>query len=212
MEDIPWDEMTVNFKEYMNAKWIRVIDKITVNFTVPRVGQKWKYPTVSAGSGYRVEVPDVWDADYNSVTTIKKKQTMTLTFRVYVNSKDAEFPEIIDEDDLSQYGGTVTINGKPATEVGLEEEALRIQFKFKPLDRLPKLSKKSITVKKGKTAKVKILYKKKGSKNTYKKTKYAKVVSKRTASTIKVKGLKKGKTTLKIKVNGTWLKLKVRVK
>ena len=86
------------------------------------------------------------------------------------------------------------------------------EFKFKPLDRLPKLSKKSITVKKGKTAKVKILYKKKGSKNTYKKTKYAKVVSKRTASTIKVKGLKKGKTTLKIKVNGTWLKLKVRVK
>ena len=157
-------------------------------------------------------MPDVWDADYNSVTTIKKKQTMTLTFRVYVNSKDAEFPEIIDEDDLSQYGGTVTINGKPATEIGLEEEALRIQFKFKPLDRLPKLSKKSITVKKGKTAKVKILYKKKGSKNTYKKTKYAKVVSKRTASTIKVKGLKKGKTTLKIKVNGTWLKLKVRVK
>ena len=77
----------------------------------------------------------------------------------------------------------------------------------------PKLSKKSVKVKKGKTVKVKIIGKASAIKNTYKNTNYAKITSKRTAVTLKVKGLKKGKTTLKIKVNGVvTLKLKVTVK
>ena len=76
----------------------------------------------------------------------------------------------------------------------------------------PKLSKKSVTVKKGKTVTVKIVGKAPGVNNKYKNTKKAKIVSKKTAKTIKVKGLKKGKTTLKIKVGSTWLKVKVSVK
>ena len=72
----------------------------------------------------------------------------------------------------------------------------------------PKLSKKSITVKKGKKVTVKIIGKSPVVKNVYKNTKIAKVVSKKTAKKIKVKGLKKGKTTLKIKVNGLTLRLK----
>ena len=75
----------------------------------------------------------------------------------------------------------------------------------------PKLSKKSIKVKKGKIKTIKITGKAKTVKNKYKNTKKAKVVSKKTATKIKVKGLKKGKTTLKIKVNGVTLKLKVKV-
>ena len=70
----------------------------------------------------------------------------------------------------------------------------------------------SVKVKKGKTVKVRVIGKAPGTKNTYKNTKYAKITSKRTASVLKVKGLKKGKTTLKIKVNGVTLKLKVTVK
>lgn len=76
----------------------------------------------------------------------------------------------------------------------------------------PKLSKKSVTVKKGKTVTVRISGKAAGTSNSYSKTRKAKVVSKKTASKIKVKGLKRGRTTLKIKVNGVTLKLKVRVR
>lgn len=76
----------------------------------------------------------------------------------------------------------------------------------------PKLSKSSITVKKGKTVSVKITGKASAVNNVYTNTKYAKVISKKNATTIKVKGLKKGATTLKIKVNGVVLKLKVKVK
>jgi subtilisin family serine protease len=76
----------------------------------------------------------------------------------------------------------------------------------------PKLSKSSVSVKKGKTVKVKIKGKASTVKNVYTNTKKAKIISAKTASTIKVKGLKKGSTTLKIKVNGVLLKLKVKVK
>lgn len=75
----------------------------------------------------------------------------------------------------------------------------------------PKLSKKKIKIKKGKTVKIKIKGKAPGVKNKYKKSKIAKVISKRTAKTLKIKGLKKGKTKLKIRVNGVTLKLKVTV-
>lgn len=76
----------------------------------------------------------------------------------------------------------------------------------------PKLKKKSVTVKLGKTVKVKLKGKAKGVKNKYKNTKFAKVKSKKSAKTLKITGLKKGTTTLKITVNGKILKLKVTVK
>lgn len=76
----------------------------------------------------------------------------------------------------------------------------------------PKLSKKTVSVKKGKTVSVRITGKAAAVNNVYTNTKYAKIVSKNNAVTIIVKGLKKGTTTLKIKVNGVVLKLKVKVK
>ncbi len=76
----------------------------------------------------------------------------------------------------------------------------------------PKLNKKSVSVKKGKTITVKITGKASGVNNKYTNTKYAKIKSKKSATKLKIKGIKKGKTTLKIKVNGVTLKLKVKVK
>ncbi|MBQ7504268.1 MAG: leucine-rich repeat domain-containing protein [Ruminococcus sp.] len=75
----------------------------------------------------------------------------------------------------------------------------------------PKLSKSSVTVKKGKTVSVKITGKVKEIKNVYTNTKTAKITSSKSATTLKVKGLKKGTTTLKVKVNGYSLSLKVKV-
>lgn len=71
----------------------------------------------------------------------------------------------------------------------------------------------SVTVKKGKTVEVKITGKAKKIDNKYINTRKAKIISKKSAKTIKVQGLKKGTTTVKIKVNGVkMLKLKVKVK
>ncbi|MBR2279664.1 MAG: starch-binding protein [Ruminococcus sp.] len=75
----------------------------------------------------------------------------------------------------------------------------------------PKLSKKSVTVKKGKTAKVRVSGKASGVNLKFKNTKIAKITSKKTSSKLKIKGLKKGSTTLYVTVNGKKLKLKVKV-
>lgn len=76
----------------------------------------------------------------------------------------------------------------------------------------PKLAKTTVTVKKGKTVSVKISGKASGVNISYKNTKYAKITSAKSSKTLKIKGLKKGTTTLKVVVNGVTLKLKVKVK
>lgn len=76
----------------------------------------------------------------------------------------------------------------------------------------PKLSKTSIKVKKGKTVTVTLSGKVSTINNKYYNTKYAKFVSKTGSATLKVKGLKKGKTVLKVMVNGVKiLNIKVKV-
>lgn len=71
---------------------------------------------------------------------------------------------------------------------------------------------KAITVKKGKTADLKLTGKVSSIPNKYTSTKYAKITSKKNASTIKIRGIKKGSSTLKIKVNGVYtIKLRVKV-
>ena len=77
----------------------------------------------------------------------------------------------------------------------------------------PKLSKQTVSVKKGKTASVKLTGKASAVNNVYTNTKTAKITSKVSATALVVKGLRKGTTTLKIKVNKVVaLKLKVKVK
>jgi hypothetical protein len=73
-----------------------------------------------------------------------------------------------------------------------------------------KISK--ITIKKGKTASLRLTGKVDNIPNKYTSTKYAKITSKKNASTIKIRGIKKGSSTLKIKVNGVYtIKLRVKV-
>ena len=70
---------------------------------------------------------------------------------------------------------------------------------------------KTYTVKKGKTLKVKISGKASDVNNKYTSTKVAKVTSKKSAQTVKIKGLKKGMAKVTIKVNGVSFKIKVKV-
>ena len=76
----------------------------------------------------------------------------------------------------------------------------------------PALSKTSVTVKKGKTVSVKLTGKASAIANKYTNTKYAKFTSSTKDTILKIKGLKKGTTTLKVKVNGVkTLSVKVKV-
>ena len=76
----------------------------------------------------------------------------------------------------------------------------------------PKLSKTAVSVKKNKNTHVNIIGKASTVNNVYVNTSKAKILSKKNTTRLKIKGLKKGKTTLKVKVNGVVLKLKVTVR
>lgn len=77
----------------------------------------------------------------------------------------------------------------------------------------PKLNKSTVIVKRGKITSVKLSGKAKSINNKYTNTKLAKITSKANATSLKIKGVKKGTTTLKVRVNGVkTLKIKVKVK
>lgn len=73
-------------------------------------------------------------------------------------------------------------------------------------------SVRSVTLKQGKSLKLKIKGKVKYVDNKYKSTATAKVIGKKSAETIKIKGLQQGSTKLTVTVNGKKLTLRVNVK
>ena len=76
----------------------------------------------------------------------------------------------------------------------------------------PELAEKSVTLKKGASKIIGIVGRAPGTNNDYRSTDIAEITSDRAVSSIKVHALKAGTTTLKVKVNGMWLDLKVVVK
>lgn len=97
--------------------------------------------------------------------------------------------------------------------IGEKEFIRRVRITSDPM--LMKNNKKvtSVKINKKATVKLQLIGKAKSVKNIYTNTKKAKIISGRNSTAIKVKGLRKGTTTLKIKVNGVkTLKLKVTVK
>lgn len=76
----------------------------------------------------------------------------------------------------------------------------------------PRLSETDVVIKKGGYAAVKIIGRAPSVKNKYKGTEKAAITAKAKADSFKIKGLKRGKTTVKVRVNGVLLKVKVRIR
>ncbi|MBR2108412.1 MAG: leucine-rich repeat protein [Ruminococcus sp.] len=104
-------------------------------------------------------------------------------------------------------------SGRAAIKVKLKNGKI-FKRKYEIIYNHPKIESKEITVKVGKISTTRIVGKVNSIDWTCKnKSKIVKLVSPQSASTIKVKGLKKGTTTLRIKVNGVvYRNLKVKVK
>lgn len=150
--------------------------------------------TVKAGTSKKLLSDDKvksWKSSKKVVATVTKAGKITAlkkgTAKITATLKDG-----------SQYTYTVKVSNSPSLTVGGK--------KFN--------KKTTYTVKKNKTLKVKIAGKASSVKNVYsvKDASIAKVTSKVTASTVKIKGLKAGTTTVTIKVNGVNYKIKVKVK
>ncbi len=131
-----WDKVTVGRAlAYDNeidffAVWTEMISKVSMKFTVPKVGQSWDTPELPKNAPYHIEDADVFDSDYNRVGKIRKKGKYSMEFKVVPNSARCAFLEE-DED----YAGTFSISG--ATDYvfyyGYERE-LSVTVYFTPLD------------------------------------------------------------------------------
>ena len=144
-----------------------------------------------------------------SSVSLKAGQTSTITVQNKGNNKFTY--KSLNSKVATVKNGKVTALKKGKANITVTIGKTKLTYKVS-VTTSPKLSKKSVSVKKGKTVTVKITGKASGVNNKYTNTKFAKIKSKKSAKSLKIQGLKKGKTTLKIKVNGVVLKLKVTVK
>ena len=158
---------------------------------------------------------------YENIVVLKPGETYS-DFEIRANNKSTRVkisnPKVInlvkdkngDKQLVAKKKGTAKITVKPKNG---KKYSFKVRVKKNPeLANVKGKKISSVTVKEGGKVKVKIVGKVKGIDNIYRNTDYAKITSKKTAKTITVKGLKKGKTNLTIYVNGKSLSLKVKVK
>lgn len=111
---------------------------------------------------------------------------------------------------IDRYGNFVALK-KGAVTVKAKKQNGETYSKRITVKNDPKLLESNIQVKKGTSYKVKIQGKANSIDNEYGKSSIAEITSKKSAKAINIKGLKSGKTTLNINVNGVILPLKVKV-
>lgn len=161
-------------------------------------------------------IPHKSKVDASGIKRIKIAPGKTKTIPI-INRYKIQRWTSSDSSVISVKNGKITARKKgKATITAVYGSALKVKFKYKVKDD-PKLTAKGkkvtyINIKKGKTKTLKLEGKASAYKNKYTNTKYAKILSKKNSKSIKIKGLKKGKTTLKIRVNkAKTLNLKVNV-
>lgn len=152
----------------------------------------------------KIQTKSVKSGEKTKVFTVENAETVTFAS---ANTKVATVDE----------KGVVTGLKKGTAKITVTADGVKTTFKIKvttnPQLTLKGKAVKAVQVKKNKTVKLKLTGKVKTIKNVYTNTAKAKITSGKNATVIKVKALKKGTTTLKVKVNGVkTLKLKVKVK
>ncbi|MGN0477025.1 MAG: Ig-like domain-containing protein [Ruminococcus sp.] len=181
-----YDKLNINMDEVYS-----LINKTDLhyNFTVTKVAQeKLSATNVCLKSG--------------AVKTIKVLNGKVKSYKV-ANNKVAK---------VDSKGVITGLNKGKTTVIATLKDGNKLNCKVNVTTE-PKLSKTVVTVNEGKTAVVKLSGKVSTIDNKYTNTKIAKINSKVSTSILKIKGIKKGETTLKIKVNGVkTLSLKVKVK
>ena len=158
-------------------------------------------------------VPEIPVAPAAKLNTTSKKIAAGKTFKLSVKNTTAKVKYASTKTAIAKVAsnGTVTALKKGTAYIKATVDGKVLKCKV-VVSSSPKLNKTSVKVKKGKTVTVTLTGKASAIKNAYTNTKVAKITSAKTATKIKVKGLKVGSTTLRVKVNGVvTLKLKVKV-
>lgn len=230
------DYMLLNHKSFKNCENLKYAELSEYVELQPKAigyykDKKTKGFTITCNSknnfenNYNAKTPvyyaydNCFKCNYNVKSTCKKtiKYKSGVSFKILVDnqtatnwkSSDSKIAKITENGKITLLKkGKVTLTAKLKNG---KSYSRKLEVTSNPM--LSKNSKKisTIYVRNGKTRKLKIIGKANSTNNIYKNTKYAKITSKKSANTITLKGIKKGTTILKIKVNGVVLRLKVNV-
>ena len=108
-----WDDVKVDEPLTMHAKWLLLVDRIELSFTVPSLGDAIPEVTVPEDAPYHICLLDCADPDWNTVTEAEEEGEYH--YSIYVTLKDPENSVFALEDEEwggQTYTGTVTMNGE----------------------------------------------------------------------------------------------------
>ena len=108
-----WDDVKVDEPLTMHAKWLLLVDRIELSFTVPSLGDAIPEVTVPEDAPYSICLLDCADPDWNTVTEAEEEGEYH--YSIYVTLKDPENSVFALEDEEwgeQTYTGTVTMNGE----------------------------------------------------------------------------------------------------
>ncbi len=120
-----WDDVKVDEPLTMHAKWLLLVDRIELSFTVPSLGEAIPEVTVPEDAPYYICLLDCADPNWNTVTEAEEEGEYH--YSIYVSLKDLENSVFALEDEEwggQTYTGTVTMNGEEVSSDWPDEEEL----------------------------------------------------------------------------------------
>ena len=137
-EGTPWEEIYADQDVTLHAKWTRLINDVTLTYSIPRVGDSGESltaVTVPEGAPYRIaEDRYLCDKQWNPVAVVSDTGELMLEVHICPSSDGAEF--LVEQDEWGnwEYAGRLTFNGSDDVEVNYDEDGgyLRLEYRFAP--------------------------------------------------------------------------------
>ena len=124
-----WKDVTVKDDLTLVAKWKKLIEKVEVKFTVPRVGDTLEAPVVPADADYILDEVEFLNSEYEKTTVAENEETMHLYFVFRPKSDQYDFWLEPDEWGDFNYLGEAFINGE-VLEVNYDSGGLYIRVDY----------------------------------------------------------------------------------
>ncbi|MCR4805151.1 MAG: hypothetical protein K5981_05800, partial [Clostridia bacterium] len=111
-----WESLTADGEIVLKASWTRLIDAIELTYEIPRVGDsgdKLTAVSIPEGAPYQLEVGELQNGKYITVSEIAKEEPLHFSLFVSPAGEGIEFLTKTDKSGDEIYEGTITMNGEP---------------------------------------------------------------------------------------------------
>ncbi|MBR0137571.1 MAG: hypothetical protein IJM15_04110 [Erysipelotrichaceae bacterium] len=107
-----WDEIAPADDIVLTAKWLQIIDKISITFTIPELGGSLSAPATPEGEGYYIGEYHFLDSSWEETDTAETAGEYYLSVFLRVDPDKAVFATKQIDEDYTEYAGKAYVNGK----------------------------------------------------------------------------------------------------